>query len=237
MNYRGATAQPGTGRHDNAGAGQSRALDAMRDGDVARLERLQDMAEAFCGWLHAKGAAEMEKGSDGSVETVRQLSTSFNKAARAVRLAMVLKHEVAGLRPLPNARVPGPANQNTAPAGASAPAPARHGAQRYFAARDQGDRRDDDADDALDPEVSDETLQAYLTQLLDALEADFAAAEPYFQERAKTESTAVKLTTLAAAIPHPTLDRVIADIYMGDLWDIFAPPYAQKPEALGPPRT
>src|ERR1700760_3827245 len=103
MNHAGATAQAPSRPHEDAGAGKSCALDAMRDGDVARLERLQDMAEAFCGWLHAKGAQEMEKGSDGSVETVRQLSTSFNKAARAVRLAMVLKHEVAGLRPLPNA--------------------------------------------------------------------------------------------------------------------------------------
>jgi hypothetical protein len=235
MNHRGATAQAESGRHESAGAGKSRALDAMRDGDVARLERLQDMAEAFCGWLHAKGAEEMEKGADGSVETVRQLSTSFNKAARAVRLAMVLKHEVAGLRPLPHARAPGPANQNTAPA-APAPARARHGAARYFGVRDQDDRRDDDADEASDPEISDEALQAYLTQLLDALDADFAAAEPYYQDRARSETTAIKLTTLAAAIPHPKLDRVIADIFMGDLWDIFAPSYARKPEALGPPR-
>ena len=44
-----------------------------------------------------------------------------------------------------------------------------------------------------------------------------------------------KLTTIAASIPHPRLDRAIADIHLGKLWDSFAPRNATKPEALGPP--
>src|ERR1700679_348890 len=89
-------------------------LSVMRDADVRRLETIQGMAESFCTWLHAKGAQQMEKDTDEAVDKVRQLSTSFNKAARAVRLSMVLKHEVAGLRPLPHARTASaePANGN-----------------------------------------------------------------------------------------------------------------------------
>src|SRR5579859_6508950 len=86
-------------------------LEAMRDGDVARLENIQGMAESFCTWLHAKGEAQMKRDDDAAIDKIRQLSGSFNKAARAVRLSMVLKHEVAGLRPLPQAR---PGNQNGA---------------------------------------------------------------------------------------------------------------------------
>ena len=85
-------------REARAGGGD---LTAMRDGDVARLENIQGMAESFCTWLHAKGEAQMARDDDAAVEKIRQVSGSFNKAARAVRLSMVLKHEVAGLRPLP----------------------------------------------------------------------------------------------------------------------------------------
>jgi hypothetical protein len=79
-------------------------------------------------------------------------------------------------------------------------------------------------------------LIAYLTPLLEALDVDLAAAPPEIQAQAKCESIAAKLTTIAAAIPHPALDRAIADQKLGELWDVVAPKYATKPEALGPPR-
>jgi hypothetical protein len=65
--------------------------------------------------------------------------------------------------------------------------------------------------------------------------SNIAAAPPEIQAETKGNSVAVKLTSIAAAIPHPTLDRTIADIHLGQLWDSFAPRNATKPEALGPP--
>ena len=99
-------------------------LTVMRDADVARLETIQGMAESFCTWLHAKGEAQMKQDTDAAVDKVQQLSASFNKAARAVRLSMMLKHEVVGLRPLPQSRAAaaaGPANENGAPKGGNRP--------------------------------------------------------------------------------------------------------------------
>jgi hypothetical protein len=179
-------------------------LAVMRDADVGRLETIQSMAESFCTWLHAKGAQQMEKDTDEAVDRVRQLSTSFNKAARAVRLSMVLKHEVAGLRPVPNARPAAAAANENGPASASAARP--------------GERES----------RSGERLSAVLDE-------DLADAPPEIQARAKGESLAARLTTIAASIPHPRLDRKIADTYLGQMWDSFAPRYAEKPEALGPP--
>jgi hypothetical protein len=43
--------------------------------------------------------------------------------------------------------------------------------------------------------------------LADAVDIDIAAAPPEIQAEAKGNSVAVKLTSIAAAIPHPTLDR------------------------------
>ena len=43
------------------------------------------------------------------------------------------------------------------------------------------------------------------------------------------------LTTIAASIPHPNLDRRIADIHLGRLWDGVSPRHATKPAALAPP--
>jgi hypothetical protein len=77
---------------DDDGEDTPDPLSAMRDADVARLEKIQGMAESFCTWLHAKGEAQMKQDTDEAVDKVQQVSTSFNKAARAVRLSMVLKH-------------------------------------------------------------------------------------------------------------------------------------------------
>jgi hypothetical protein len=60
-------------------------------------------------------------------------------------------------------------------------------------------------------------------------------APPEIQAEAEKQSLAVRLTTIAASIPHPRLDRKIADTYLSQMWDSFAPCYAEKPEALGPP--
>jgi hypothetical protein len=65
--------------------------------------------------------------------------------------------------------------------------------------------------------------------------SNIAAAPPEIQAETKGNSVAVKLTSIAAAIPHPVLDRTLADIHLGQLWDSFAPRNATKPEALGPP--
>jgi hypothetical protein len=202
-------------------------LSVMRDADVARLENIQGMAESFCTWLHAKGEAQMKQDTDEAVDKVQQLSASFNKAARAVRLSMVLKHEVAGLRPLPQSRAPagsaGPANENAAPKGRTGPR------------RIPGDWPDNTDEEQAEYAESQEQLAAYLDKLSDALDIDIAAAPEEIQAEAQRESFAVKLTSLAASIPHPALDRAISDIQMGYLWDSFASPHAIKPEALGPP--
>src|SRR5579859_6864499 len=212
-------------RHrDRAG----RDLDAMRDSDVARLENIQGMAESFCTWLHAKGEAQMKRDDDAAVDKIRQLSGSFNKAARAVRLSMVLKHEVAGLRPLPQARPGiGAANQNSP--GASS---GKRGAPGHDGS---GERReaDDWTEDELD-EAKDE-FGLYMLALLDAFEQDAANASPEIQAAVKRESPTVVLTRIAARVPHPNLDRRIADIHMGRLWDALKPRNAIKPDALAPP--
>ena len=201
-------------------------LTVMRDADVARLENIQGMAESFCTWLHAKGEAQMKQDTDAAVDKVQQLSASFNKAARAVRLSMMLKHEVVGLRPLPQSRAPaaaGPANENAAPKGGNRP-------RRVY-----GDWPDNTDEERAEYADTQKMLTVYLKKLTDALEIDIAAAPPEIQAEAKGNSVAVKLTSIAAAIPHPTLDRTIADIHLGQLWDSFAPRNATKPEALGPP--
>jgi hypothetical protein len=212
---------------DDDGEDTPDPLAVMRDADVARLETIQTMAESFCTWLHAKGEAQMKQDTDAAVDKVQQLSASFNKAARAVRLSMVLKHEVAGLRPLPQSRAPaaaaGPANENAAPKGRSG-TPRLHGDWRDYTDEERAELNEDQ-----------KTAAAYIQKLSDALEIDIAAAPPEIQAEAKGESIAVKLTSIAAAIPHPVLDRTIADIHLGQLWDSFAPRNATKPEALGPP--
>jgi hypothetical protein len=202
-----------------------RDLTVMRDADVARLETIQTMSESFCTWLHAKGEEQMKQNDDAAVDKVRQLSASFNKAARAVRLSMVLKHEVAGLRPLPNVR--GPAE----PASGNNPAAAGRGGPGGVSA----DGREGVDTEGPDRERMEQELNAYLQPLIEALDEDIAAAPPDIQAEAKRESIAVKLTSIAASIPHPKLDRKIADIQLGKLWDSFAPRNAEKPEALGPP--
>jgi len=204
-------------------------LDAMRDSDVARLENIQGMAESFCTWLHAKGEAQMKRDDDAAVDKVRQLSGSFNKAARAVRLSMVLKHEVAGLRPLPQAR---PGNQNGAANqnGPGWPAGKRGAAGYSGERREAGDLTETD----LRHEAEDEH-GLYVLALLDAFDKDVATASPEIQAEVKRQSPAVILTSIAASIPHPNLDRRIADIQLGRIWDNVAPRNATKPEALAPP--
>ena len=202
-------------------------LIVMRDADVAKLEKIQGMAEAFCGWLHAKGARQMEKDTDEAADTVRQLSASFSKAARAVRLSMVLKHEVAGLRPLPNARPAAAVNENS-PAVPMARTGRRPGPRTESAGHREEteiERREREADERL----------LYLATLLDAFKEDTANAPPEIQAEAKRQSPVVKLTTIAASIPHPSLDRRLADIHLGRLWDAVAPRNATKPAALAPP--
>lgn len=219
---------------DTAGGGGDDRLAAMRDGDVARLETIQGMAESFCTWLHAKGEAQMAREDDAAADRLRQLSGSFNKAARAVRLSMVLKHEVAGLRPLPQARAGqngpgdrgGPANQNRP----DAPAGGRNANRTRF-----GERPEDPDITTDERHDMEDEMGLHLLALLDAFDKDVAAASPEIQAEVKRQSPAVILTTIAASIPHPHLDRRVAEIELGRLWDVLAPRNAAKPEALAPP--
>jgi hypothetical protein len=201
------------------------ALD-MRDADVAQLEDLQAMAMTFAKWLHGQGAQQMESGGDKAAGEIRQLSHSFNRAARAVRQIVVLKHEVAELRPLPGSRSAAPANQNVRPSSGNA----RH--DRYF----QRQRERSDLDDYTDEErhAAEVEANAWLEKVVAALQVDIEAAGPEVVAHAAGQSIATKLSTIAAGIPHPTLDACLAEIEIRKLWNIFAPKYARN-RAQGPP--
>lgn len=224
---------------------ETAALAAMRAADVARLEALQDMAEAFAGWLHQKGAetmaqsapqgsgeqkSENQKSGDPAADRLRQLSNSFNRAARAVRQIMVLKHEVAGLRAVAGVRA--------APAG-DGPQGGRGAASRSgTGARRPWDRRDYNDDDAKRSREGEARVQAYFDLLHEAIQIDIAAAGPEIIEEARRESIATKLTTIAAKIPHPALDACVLDYQMEELWQLFAPRYggpAPPPRPKPPP--
>jgi hypothetical protein len=79
-----------------------------------------------------------------------------------------------------------------------------------------------------------EDIGGYLAMLVTALDEDIAAAGPDKVEEARGQSTAVKLSVIAAGIPHPQLDAALSKIEMANLWDIFAPKSIAN-RALGPP--
>ncbi len=199
----------------------------MRAADIAQLEDLQAMAMCFAKWLHQKGAQEMEAEGPKSAAEVRQLSHSFNRAARAVRQIVMLKQEVAELRPMPGSRPAVPANQNQR----EARGPVRKSRNPFHGGsdlRDPSDLTDDERKELEDD------IEAYLQTLMTALDEDIAAAGPEKVEEASRESTAMKFSVIAAGIPHPKLDAALAKIEMASLWDIFAPKYIAN-RALGPP--
>jgi hypothetical protein len=96
-----------------------------------------------------------------------------------------------------------------------------------------GERREET--DAERRERLEDERSIYLLALLNAFEEDAANAPPEIQAEVDRQSPVVNLTTIAASIPHPKLDRRIADIHLGQLWDAVAPRNATKPEALAPP--
>jgi hypothetical protein len=213
-------------RHDDAARVEADNAARMLADDVSQLEALQAMALTFATWLHDQGAEQMENSGEAAVIRVQELSNSFNKAAQAVRRIVVLKHEVAGLRPTPHARAAGPANQNTG---------SRHGdGSSYDARSSHDDRERRDCDNFVSPE-EEALLEAYLQKLVDAVEIDIQAAGPEKVAEAAGQSAAVKLTVIAASIPHPTLEKTIAGLEMNNLWELFAPRYAEKPPGIGPP--
>ncbi len=205
--------------HHDAAADETAA---MRAADIAKLEALQAMAEGFAAWLHRKGAQAMEHAGDTdkdgarAAEQVRQLSGSFNKAARAVRQIMVLKHEIAGLRPQPGAR-PAETLAHRSPNGR---------AGRFHNGRDRPDI--DDYDDAEKRRKEDEIAAAYYEKLLAALDVDIRAAGPEKVEEARKASIAMRLSTIAASIPHPTLDACLAEHGIAQLWTLFGPRYGSS---------
>jgi len=208
------------------------AQDELRADAVERLGALEDMAMDFAGWLHRQAAVEMETGGEKAADKVRTLSNSFGKAARAVRHIVVLRHEVAGLRLTPGTRVAGPANENTAPAG-------RKPAQTYFPpGRDRSDydRYNDMSDEERrDLKEREEEGFAYMKKLAAALQVDAEAAGPEMAKWAARESIAVKLSVIAQSIPHPTLDRAMADVELDRLWENFAPKKYPRQRPTGPP--
>jgi hypothetical protein len=200
----------------------------MRAADIAQLEDLQAMAMCFANWLHQEGAEQMESGGEKSAAEVRQLSHSFNRAARAVRQIVVLKQEVAELRPMPGSRPGVPANQNQL--ARRGQTHNKHGSL-YRAPGDRSDLNDLTDDERKELEKDANT---YLETLIAALDEDIAAAGPDMVEKARGQSIATKLSVIAAGIPHPKLDSALAKIEMAKLWKIFAPKYIAN-RALGPP--
>jgi hypothetical protein len=180
--------------------GQERSahLETMRSYDVTRLESLQDMAESFCTWLHALGAEQMEKGGDDAVPRVRELSNSFNKAARAARLTVTLKHEVAGLRPLRNARVA------AAPANQDGPAQGKTGGGPYPDALEWTHEMEADLQETLEEEH-------YIDRLLAAINEDIEAAGLHKQVPIDLVNGATMLQSIPPMIPHPRTDKVMLD--------------------------
>jgi hypothetical protein len=220
-----ATYSPDHAEADASSRAGAADLAAMRDADVARLEKMQDMAESFCTWLHTLGAEQMESGGDEAVARVRELSNSFNKAARAARLTVTLKHEVAGLRPLRNARAAVPANQN---------APALQPALRAY-------RSDLDPADWTDEEKAEwgpdlTAGEDYLDRLIVALKQDIDEAGLLDQAQIDLVNGATMLNSIPPLIPHPNMDRVLADFALARLRDgipqhlIYPLPGADPPE-------
>jgi hypothetical protein len=209
---------------DEGEEGDGDALEALRGADVATLERMQGMAEDFAIWLHRQGAEQMEAGGDKAVAQVRQLSHSFNRAARAVRQIMVLKQEAAGLRPTPHAR-PAAANGN-------GPAGGRGGSGGGGSGRDRNDL-DDYADEDERRKKAAADVDAYFAVLLQALQVDVEAAGPEMIAEAKRASTAAKLTRIAAGIPHPTLDATVARLQLEWLQELFRRKPGQGPPQRG----
>jgi hypothetical protein len=127
----------------------------------------------------------MEADGPKSAAEVRQLSHSFNRAARAVRQIVVLKQQVAELRPMPGSRQAVAANQNQ-PARQQRPARKSRNPFHGGDLRDPSDMTDDEREELK------EDINAYLESLMTALDEDIAAAGPEKVEEARRESTAMK---------------------------------------------
>ncbi len=226
MTFARAKTEPSDDAPDETG-GASR----MRVYDVSQLEDLQNMAMSFATWLHDKGAEEMETGGERSGDKVRQLSNAFNKAARAVRQIMVLKHEMEGLRPTPHARGQngtgaGPANQNQPRD--------RRSTGSTPSTRERNDSYLENLTEEEYKELNDR-VDAWAQKLIDAFDLDLQAADPEIRADAEQQSIGIRLTRVASQIPHPNLDRAILAIELGKLWDMWGPRYAERPPGLAPP--
>jgi hypothetical protein len=193
---------------------ESRA--AMIEADLAELQDLQDAAKQFAMWLRRNGAEQMEMSEDDTGGKVAALSNAFNKAARAVRQIVVLKHEVAGLRATPHARAP--ANGNTASGGGRAP----RGGQ---GAGGHDDRTRSDIDD-YNEYIADEGMRAedrfraWWDYVLPAIQADLIAAG---LEVDVNNSPKVILGKRLPTIPHPNLDQAILEIEHHRIAYLFGP--------------
>jgi hypothetical protein len=166
---------------------------------------LQNAAKEFAMWLRAKGAEQIEKGDDDDAGKVAAISNAFNKAARAVRQIVVLKHEVAGVRPTPNSRAP--ANQNSASGGGRAARGRRDGGGHDDRTRsDVADYNEYIVKESLRAE---DRFSAWWDYVLPSVQADLIAAG---LEADINNSPAVILGRRLPTIPHPNLDAAILDI-------------------------
>jgi len=222
---------------------ERRALKGLQGADVLTLEALQEMAMDFATWLHRKGAQQMAAGGEKAAEEVRALSQSFNRAARAVRQTMILKEEAAGLRPTPGTRIVVGSRVGAGQIGANHNGRAVSGSggsgrgasgRDWRSDRDRRDEADRDEEERREQEAK-EARYAYIAKLMEALAVDIEAAGPEWVERAEKESVAVRLTTIADSIPHPTLDAALARIQLDRLQQVFRRKPGQAPPGQGPP--
>ena len=212
--------------HGDTDPADPRVLHAMRVHDIAGLEGIQAKGIELAGWLHALAAdrmkaygeaktaqtkaddpvkiAEAKADRESAAAEVPRLAGGFNRASAEVRRTMVLKHETAGLRPMPRARVAAaPAEPRAAaPPAAAAPAQAAPPKRKY------GDWRDYTDEDRARERANEEWQKAQCKIIRPALVADMLAAG----RDDVTDESVLNLSRLVLTIPHPNLDACIAKL-------------------------
>ena len=174
---------------------------SLQEAIQADLSRLRGFNMRFAERLDA--AAEKEE----RPERLAQLNNASVKAARAVRQIAVLQLEIAGERPLPNARAPAaPANANKPKDEVEGP---KNGPRPCPRPWEKGDYKDyDDYTDDDRRIVMNAIINAAREKLRAAQNEDFRAAG---RERPCRESFNTKLE-LIHGIPHPAFDECLKGI-------------------------
>jgi hypothetical protein len=195
------------------GEDEREARERMVEADLAELADMQAMAKDFAGWLHRKGAEAMEAEGKNSAERVAALSSAFNKAARAMRQIVVLKHEVAGLRPCAHARpVAAAVNPNRGRGGAKGSARSRGGHDdRTRSDIDDYDEYSDGYNKYFTEELlhAEQRAEAWWDYVRPAVDADLIAGGLGHEVG---NSRNLKLKKLIPTIPHPEFDKAILEV-------------------------